>query len=168
MRKIFLLTTLLFCLGCGADQVNNEPQGTKEPTSSAPADAEVATSEAPPAAPTPAPTPNVKLPFDLPMMPRARYLSGWDFTKPTKRRGPEAVATIISKGTTQDVVEFYTQVLPKHGFELFNDESSAQVYGKRENGETCAIYTIRGGSKTGDGECKTSIIATKPKPKESE
>jgi len=82
------------------------------------------------------------------------------------------MATIIAKGTTLEVVEFYKQALADNGFDAKlgpnNDESSAKVYGSRENGETCSITTMRGGSKAGDGECQTAIIATKPKPKESE
>jgi hypothetical protein len=169
MRELILLSTLLLCSGCGSDQASSNSQPIQEPASSATHSGEIATSKISPVAATP-PASIAKLPFDLPIMPGARYRSGSKFSKPTKRRGPEATATIIAKGTTTEVVEFYKKALIENGFTAklgpVNDESSAKVLGARENGETCSVTTMRGGSKAGPGECQTAIIATKPKPTE--
>ncbi|MFK7768461.1 MAG: hypothetical protein AB8B55_14665 [Mariniblastus sp.] len=165
MRKFILLTVLALCLGCSSDQSSDNSQAVQEPASSSSSSDKTAAPVAPPVAETP-PAKEVKLPFDMPMMPGARYLSGSKFSRPTKRRGPEAMATIIAKGTTQDVVEFYKTALLENGFSAdfggANDESSRSVYGLRENGEKCSITTMKGGSKAGPGECQTAIIATKP------
>ncbi len=171
MRKLILLLTVLFFSGCGGETVSDNSQSRGEPASSTAPISEPVTPKVPLVAETP-PASNAKLPFDMPIMPGARYKSGMDFSKPTKRRGPEAIATIIAKGTTLQVVEFYKKALSENGFTptlgKHNDESTATVRGVRENGETFSVTSMRGGSKAGSGECQTAIIATKPKPEESE
>ena len=170
MRRLFLLLALLLVSGCGGeDQVSSTSQ-SEEPTNSSATTSEPTST---PAASTPAetpPAPQAKLPFDMPIMPGARYKSGMKFSKGSKRRAPEAIATIIAKGTTLEVIEFYEKALIDHGFTPTvgknNDESSATVKGVRENGETFSVTSMRGGSKANEGECQTAIVATKPKPKE--
>ena len=120
-----------------------------------------------PAATPAAEASNAKLPFDMPIMPGARYVSGsLKFSRPTKKRGGEAIATIAAKGTPLDVVKYYEKALAKNGFTpklgKHNSESTASVSGLRENGEKLSITSMRGGSKAKAGESQTGIIATKP------
>lgn len=168
MRTLILFSTIFFFAGCGGEEVTSNSQPVDEPTSSVESNSGSDASEGTPAEVEPA----AKLPFDMPMMPGARYKSGMDFSKPTKRRGPEAIATIIAKGTTLEVVAFYEKALTENGFTpklgMHNDESSATVKGVRENGETFSVTSMRGGSKANQGECQTAIVATKPKPEEGQ
>lgn len=170
MRKLTLLSIVLLISGCGGDQVDNASLLVDESTPPAAANSDPTNAVAPTAETSPAIT--AKLPFDMPIMPGARYLSGMDFSKPTKRRGPEAIATIIANGTTLEVVEFYEKAMTENGFAPTvgknNDLSTAKVWGERENGEMFSVTCMRGGSKTKEGECQTAIIATKPKPEEEE
>ena len=110
---------------------------------------------------------NAKLPFDMPIMPGARYVSGsLKFSRPTKKRGGEAIATIAAKGTPLDVVKYYEKALTDNGFTpklgKHNSVSNASLSGVRENGEKFSITSMRGGSKAKAGESQTGIIATKP------
>lgn len=175
MRILSLSLLILFLPGCGGEVATEESQtdggaansGTEEST----AEALNPEREASAAAETP-PVEQKKLPFDMPIMPGARYLSGMDFSKPSKRRGPEAIATIIAQGTTLEVIAFYEKALTENGFTptvgKHNDESTATVRGVRENGDTFSVTSMRKGSKAADGECQTGIVATKPKPEQSE
>lgn len=171
MRRLTLLSTILLFSGCGGDQVNDNPLPVEESANATTPSSNTTTAVSTSATKTP-PAPTARLPFDMPIMPGARYLSGLDFSKPSKRRGPEAIATIIAKGTTLEVVKFYETALTEHGFTAavgrHNTASTATVRGVRENGETFTVTSMRGGSKAGDGECQTAIIATKPKPEDSE
>ena len=149
--------------GCGGDQASNNSQITNEAVSTAVPvpESSVAVEE---------PDSQAKLPFDMPLMPGARYKSGTKFSKGSKKRQPEAIATIIATGTTLEVVAFYEKALTEHGFTAtlgnHNDLGSASVRGVRENGETFSVTSMRGGSKANEGECQTAIIATKPKREE--
>lgn len=169
MRSLTLFSIILLLAGCGGDQASNDSLSADETTNSAASSSDTGSAASTSAAKTP-PAVAAKLPFDMPIMPGARYLSGMDFSKPSKRRGPEAIATIIAKGTTAEVVEYYEQALAENGFTPTvgknNDASTAKVWGERENGETFSVTSMRGGSKAGEGECQTTIIATKPKPED--
>lgn len=171
MRTLIALSTIFLIAGCGGDQVADKLPAKDETSKLEATSSDAVTAKSAPAAET-AEAPAAKLPFDMPMMPSARYKSGMGFSKPTKRRGPEAIATIIAKGTTLEVIEFYKTALTENGFTptvgKHNDESSATVKGVRENGETFSVTSMRGGSKAGEGECQTAIIATKPKPTEND
>ena len=171
MQKLTLLLTLLLFSGCSGDHVGDNSQPVEDSTKSTTLSGVNATPPKTPDAKSPSAS-NAKLPFDMPIMPGARYLSGSGFSKPTKRRGPEAIATIIAKGTTLEVVEFYEKTMTENGFTptlgKHNDASSAKVQGVRENGETFLVTSMRGGSKAGQGECQTAIVATKPKQEENE
>jgi len=107
---------------------------------------------------------SAKLPFDMPIMPGARYLSGGDFV--SLKRGQEAIATIIAKGTPLDVVKYYEKALVENGFKptpgYNNSDSTANVSGIRGDGEKFSVTSMSGGSKAGPGESQTAIIATKP------
>lgn len=109
-----------------------------------------------------------KLPFDMPIMDGARYISGSPvFSKPRKKRGGEAIATIAAKGTPLDIVEYYEKALTERGFtpELgrYNDGSTATVYGINDKGERFSITAMRGGSKAKHGESTAALVATLPK-----
>lgn len=112
-----------------------------------------------------------KLPFGIPIMPGGRYISGSpEFSKPTKRRGGEAIATIAFKDSVADIIGYYDKVLPELGFEIAHkriyDESTAVLNAKSATGEAFSVNAIRGGSKSKEGENTTSFVATMPKPEE--
>ncbi|MBL4768456.1 MAG: hypothetical protein JKY94_12230 [Rhodobacteraceae bacterium] len=109
-----------------------------------------------------------KLPFDMPIMDGARYISGSPvFSKPSKRRGGEAIATIAVKGTPLDIVEYYEKALAERGFtpELgrHNDGAIASVHGINDKRERFSVSAIRGGSKARQGESTAALVATLPK-----
>jgi hypothetical protein len=170
MRKLLLILFAIYFAGCGGDQADQQPPAEQQVTDSTDSTSDVVEpASSNPVADT-APAVSGKLPFDMPIMPGARYKSGMDFSKPSKRRGPEAIATIIATGTTLEVVAFYETALRENGFTptmgSHNDESTATVRGIRENGEAFSVTSMRGGSKAAEGECQTTIVATKPKPEE--
>jgi len=171
MRTLALLSILLLVSGCGGDQVSDSSEPVEQSAKSTAASSDIVTSGSSAVAETP-PGVKAKLPFDMPIMPGARYLSDVKFSKPTKRRGPEAIATIIAKGTTLEVVAFYEKAMTENGFTPTlgkqNDASTASVMGVRKNGETFSITSMRGGSKAKEGERQTAIVATKPKSEENE
>ena len=154
MKSHMMLPAIMLLAGCGGEndtEAANAPAA--QPETIAPATAAAS---------------NAKLPFDMPTMPGARYVSGSPvFSKPSKRRGGEAIATIAAKGTPLDVVKYYEKALADNGFtpELgrHNSESTASVSGVRENGEKFSVTSMRGGSKAKAGESQTALIATKPK-----
>ncbi len=157
MKLLMILPCLLFLVACGS----GEDTAIKEKPTVA---------EKKIVAPVVKATPevsNAKLPFDLPIMPGARYISGsLKFSRPTKKRGGEAIATIAAKGTPIEVVTYYEKTLADIGFTpkvgKHNSESTAKVIGEHENGQKLSITSMRGGSKAKAGESQTSIIATKP------
>ncbi len=158
MKSRMMMPFLLLLAACGSGETNADEADTAVAESKAAAPTALATVEAS----------NAKLPFDMPIMPGARYISGsLEFSRPTKRRGGEAGATIAAKGTPLDVVKYYEKALADNGFtpELgrHNSESTASVSGVRENGEKFSVTSMRGGSKAKAGESQTALIATKPK-----
>ncbi len=157
MKSLIMLPCLILLVACG-----DEKENTVEANSTVAIE-----KTAVPAATPAAEASNAKLPFDMPIMPGARYVSGsLKFSRPTKKRGGEAIATIAAKGTPLDVVKYYEKALAKNGFTpklgKHNSESTASVSGLRENGEKLSITSMRGGSKAKAGESQTGIIATKP------
>lgn len=112
--------------------------------------------------------PTATLPFDIPIMAGARYISGSpEFSRPTKRRGGEAIATITYKGTALDIVKFYEKALADKGFSpelgTNNDERMARVWGENARGEKFSVYASRGGSNAEAGESTAALVATQPK-----
>ena len=104
-------------------------------------------------------------------MPGARYISGSPkFSKPSKRRGGDAIATIAVKGTPKDIVGYYQNILAERGFTLeigkYNDDSTATVHGTNAKGEKFAVSAMRGGSNSKPGESSAALVATKPKQSE--
>ncbi|MEB8432660.1 hypothetical protein OO007_10520 [Cocleimonas sp. KMM 6892] len=163
VKSLMILPCFMLLVACGGEK---ESAAEDKPN----AVVEKATAPVKPTKPDVAVTPkinNAKLPFDLPIMPDARYISGsLKFSRPTKKRGGEAIATIAAKGTPLDVVKYYEKALADIGFtaELgkHNSGSVAKVSGVSKTGEKFLITSMRGGSKTQEGESQTSIIATKP------
>lgn len=157
MKSLMMLPCIILLVACGDGKDNTGK-----------ANSTIAVQEtAVPAAMPASGASNAKLPFDMPIMPGARYVSGsLKFSRPTKKRGGEAIATIAAKGTPLDVVKYYEKALADNGFTpklgKHNSESTASVSGVRENGEKFSITSMRGGSKAKAGESQTAIIATKP------
>ena len=160
MKPQIILPAIMLLAGCGGESGNSGEAGSTGP------DASTSSSTAAPSASDD--TSNAKLPFDMPIMPGARYISGSpEFSRPTKRRGGEAGATIAVKGSPLDIVNYYEKALTDNGFTpelgMHNDESIATVEGVRANGEKFSVTSMRGGSKAKAGESQTALIATKPK-----
>lgn len=106
------------------------------------------------------------LPFDMPIMPGGKILSTGKFVD-TKRRGKEAIAAFVAKATPIEVAAFYAKALEDNGFTAtlgkHNSESTAKVSGVRANGESFTVTTMRGGSKAGEGESQSGVVANIPK-----
>ena len=163
MKSLMILACLFLLTACGGEK---EKTAETKPAETKPTLVKEKV-EAPAKAVTAPEVSNAKLPFDLPIMPGARYISGsLKFSRPTKKRGGEAIATIAVQGTPLDVVKYYEKALMDIGFTpslgKHNSESTATVSGVRENGEKFLISSIRGGSKSKAGESTTAVIATKP------
>ena len=159
MQKKLILPSLLLLSACGGG--DNDGGDT-----AAPSVAPDSTSSTMPAAVT-----VHKLPWDIPIMPGARYISGSPkFSKPSKRRGGDAIATIAVKGTPKDIVSYYEKTLAERGFTLevgkYNDDSTATVHGTNAKGEKFAVSAMRGGSNSKPGESSAALVATKPKQSE--
>jgi len=160
MRLLTILPTVMLLAACSGYDGNAQDR-----SSGSSDDVTVMKDETVTAAPSAAAN---TLPFDMPIMDGARYISGSPkFSKPSKRRGGEAIATIAVKGTPLDVVEYYTKELSERGFAptqgANNSESGARVAGINAAGEKFSITVMSGGSKSQAGESTAALIATKPK-----
>lgn len=158
MKTYLILPILALISACSGESAGEVADASTEPTATSSSVATPAVLKAT----------KHKLPFDMPIMEGARYISGsLKFSKPRKKRGGEAIATIAAKGTPLDIVEYYEKALAERGFtpELgrHNDGSSATVYGINDKGERFSITAMRGGSKAKQGESTAALIATLPK-----
>ena len=163
MKSLILLTCLFLLTACVGEK---EKTAQTKPVEAKPAVIEQKVETPVKVVPTPEVS-TAKLPFGLPIMPGARYISGsLKFSRPTKKRGGEAIATIAVQGTALDIVKYYEKALMDIGFTpslwKHNSESVAKVTGESANGEKFLISTSRGGSKAKTGESTASIVATKP------
>ncbi|WP_339827786.1 hypothetical protein [uncultured Parasphingorhabdus sp.] len=159
MKKYLIIPALVLISACSGGESSDSSSQAVETDTMPSSGSAAAVPEAAIAQP--------RLAFDIPIMDGARYISGSpEFSKPSKRHGGEAIATIAYKGTPLDIVNFYERALAEDGFTptlgQHNDEAIATVTGVRENGEKIMISTSRGGSKARDGESTAAIIATKP------
>ncbi len=108
------------------------------------------------------------LPWDIPIMPGARYVSGsTEFSRTTEKRGGEAIATIAVDGSVADIITYYEGVLPELGFEItFNriyDETTGSLHTQNAKGEQFRVAAMRGGSNAREGESTAGLLAIKPK-----
>lgn len=111
---------------------------------------------------------SANLPWDIPTMPNVRVIhAASKFSKTTARRGGESTTLIASKASSAEIVGFYKQALPGHGFEITNsrnlDETSSTLMAKAEDGRTFQIFASHGGSNALTGESSATLVATKPK-----
>lgn len=162
MKSLWIAALVSLVFAC-ADK-ESEP-AAPEPTPEAETAKSATPSEQPAPTPPPAETVTATLPFDLPLIPGGRILSAGTFVD-TKRRGKEAVAAFVAKGTPMEVAAFYAKALEANGFTAtlgkHNDESTARVSGVRANGENLSVTTMRGGSKAGAGESQSGVVANIP------
>ncbi len=109
-----------------------------------------------------------KLPWDIPIMPGARYVSGsTKFSRTTEKRGGEAIATIAVDGTVTDIITYYESILPELGFEITHnriyDEATGSLHSENADGEQFRVSAMRGGSNARDGESTAALLAIKAK-----
>ncbi|MEP2987356.1 MAG: hypothetical protein ABJN65_12065 [Parasphingorhabdus sp.] len=162
MKQLLILPGLFLVAACGiegggADSDTDNALPTSESTTATkPSSSDMAPVEA------------AKLPWDIPIMPNARYISGSPkFSKTTKKRGGEAIATIAVEGSVADIVSYYEKVLPELGFEITHnrvyDESTGSVHGENADGAQFRVAAMRGGSNARTGESTAGLLAIMPK-----
>jgi len=120
-----------------------------------------------------APAIHHELPWGIPIMPGARYISGsLKFSRTTTKRGGEAIATIAVKGSVEDIILFYENALLEHGFIITSkkiyDGSTGNLHSENSKGQRFNVSASRGGSKAKEGESTAALLAIKPKLTESE
>lgn len=163
MKNYILLSSLLLIAACGNDDGTLDGTADGGPNSSE--SAKAAMSSPVDAGPNIA---TAELPWGIPIMPDARYISGsTKFSKTSKKRGGEAIATIAFKGTVADIVNYYEKVLPELGFEITHkriyDQSTARLHSENADGEQFRVSAARGGSKAREGESSAALLAIKSK-----
>lgn len=109
-----------------------------------------------------------ELPWGIPIMPGARYISGsLKFSRTTTKRGGEAIATIAVKGSVQDIITFYESALQERGFSITSkklyDGEVGNLHSENSKGERFNVSASRGGSKAKEGESTAALLAIKPK-----
>lgn len=160
MKHTLLPVAAILLASCGGDDSATESGGETA--------AVTTESEATPAAAPAAVETAKELPWGVPIIPGARYISGsTQFSRTTEKRGGEAGATIAYKGSVADILSYYETALPEAGFNIIHnrllDEATGSIHGENANGEQFRVIATRGGSNAREGESTAAMLAIKPK-----